>query len=88
MGLNFLCTDTVKICICLDEGEKAKHCVSCMNAFSLPCEHISLDSDTMYKLIDQSLVFPFVYNIIVFYSFFQGTSLFVHTLAVMSQFVQ
>lgn len=33
-------------------------------------------------------VFPFVYNIIVFYSLFQGTSLFVHTLAVMSQFVQ
>lgn len=33
-------------------------------------------------------VFLFVYNIVIFYSLFRGTSLFVHTLAVMSQFVQ
>lgn len=37
---------------------------------------------------DPSSVFPFVYNTVVFCSLFRGTSFFVHTLAVMSQFVQ
>lgn len=92
MGSNSLCTDAVKIilCICLDKRRESKtFCMlheSIISSFRY--EYISLDSDAMCRLIHP--LFPFVYSTVVFYSLFRGTSLFffVHTLTVMSQFVQ
>lgn len=92
VGSNSLCTDAVKIilCICLDKRRESKtFCMlheSIISSFRY--EYISLDSDAMCRLIHP--LFPFVYSMVVFYSLFRGTSLFflVHTLTVMSQFVQ
>lgn len=52
------------MCVCLD-GRESKPLHS-MKALSVPYryEYISLDSDTMYRLITPP--FHFVYNIIVF----------------------
>lgn len=85
-GSNSLCTDAVKNYVYVwIKGEKAKHFVSCMKALS-PHRYISLD----WHHVQTSTfsVSPFVYNPVVFYSLFRGTRLFVHTLAVMSQFVE
>lgn len=83
MGSNSLCTDAVKIilCICLDKRRESKtFCMlheSIISSFRY--EYISLDSDAMCRLIHP--LFPFVYSMVVFYSLFRGTSLFflVHT---------
>lgn len=75
------------MCVCLDGG-KSKPLYS-MKALSAPYryESISLDFDTMYKLITASFSFCLQHNSVLV-TFFQGTSLFVHALAVVSQFVQ
>ena len=78
MGSNSLCTDAVKIilCICLDKRRESKtFCMlheSIISSFRY--EYISLDSDAMCRLIRP--LFPFVYSAVVFYSLFRGTSLF------------
>lgn len=78
MGSNSLCTDAVKIilCICLDKRRESKtFCMlheSIISSFRY--EYISLDSDAMCRLIHP--LFPFVYSMVVFYSLFRGTSLF------------
>lgn len=59
-----------------------------MKALSVPHrnEYISLDFDTMYKLIAASC-FHFVYSTAVFWLLFPGRQSSVHAFAMMSQFV-
>lgn len=79
--------------MCLDgqtdgrtEREKErKLCVHSLKALSVPYryEYISLYFDTMYKLVTASLSFCLQCNSVLSH-FFQGTSLFVSSVAVMS----
>lgn len=75
--IQILCTDAVKIlCICLDKRKESKtFCMLHESIISSLKVWIHFLRFWCHVQTNTSFVFPFVYNTIVFYSLFRGTSL-------------